>query len=160
MKLTTYRSDQANTSRTDRLHAVDRSTDAAARMVRLFSAGVAAALAGSSTLPAWADEPLGPPAVMPASADGFFAAGEGGWSHLVDKRTFSEGSPNSAGPQPGLGVQDLWGDGYAVGARLGYQWGPWRLEEEAVFRDNPLSQALDRRDDERAFRHRSPMDGA
>lgn len=79
---------------------------------------------------------------LPALADGFFAAGEGGWSHLMDKRTFSEGSPNSAGPQPGLGVQDLWGAGYAVGARLGYQWGPWRLEEEAVFRDNPLSQQL------------------
>lgn len=79
---------------------------------------------------------------LPAPADGFFAAGEGGWAHLMDKRTFSEGSPNSAGPQPGLGVQDIWGNGYAAGARLGYQWGPWRLEEEGVFRDNPLSRQL------------------
>jgi OmpA-OmpF porin, OOP family len=79
---------------------------------------------------------------LPALADGFFAAGEGGWSHLMDKRTFSEGSPNAAGPQPGLGVQDIWGNGYAAGARFGYQWGPWRLEEEGVFRDNPLSQQL------------------
>jgi opacity protein-like surface antigen len=70
----------------------------------------------------------------------FYVGGEGGWTHLLVKRSFDEASESSAGPVPGIGVQDIWGEGYDFGARAGYEWGPWRLEGELVTRDNPVAE--------------------
>src|SRR5580693_2605432 len=36
----------------------------------------------------------------------FYVGGEGGWTHLLVKRSFDEASESSAGPVPGIGVQD------------------------------------------------------
>src|SRR5207248_10779099 len=41
---------------------------------------------------------------------------------------------------PGLApVRARFGDGFAAGARIGYEWGPWRFEEEYAYRSNDLS---------------------
>jgi OmpA-OmpF porin, OOP family len=55
----------------------------------------------------------------------WYVGGEAGWTHLADE-------PAKAiipvyGPRSD---NEIWNDGFAVGARAGYAWGPWRLEEE------------------------------
>jgi OmpA-OmpF porin, OOP family len=75
---------------------------------------------------------------------------EGGWTNLSS--TSGSVSPaHFGGPGPTPGTTQVFStpglgnplanfdSGFNVGARAGYQWGPWRLEEEYSYRNNGLS---------------------
>ena len=68
----------------------------------------------------------------PAGPGAFYFGGEGGWTSLE--------TPQS-GSAPGTVVEQNFSDGYNVGVRAGYEWGPWRLEEEFNFRQNGIDGA-------------------
>ena len=72
---------------------------------------------------------------MPAGPGAWYFGGEGGWTSLE--------SPQSGkiGPPVGLGISQSFSDGFNVGARAGYEWGPWRFEEEFRFQQNGISNA-------------------
>ncbi len=71
-----------------------------------------------------------PPCHCPREAQntdaGWYIGGEAGWTHLADEP--------AEGDDPGsFGLRDdneRWHDGFDVGARIGYAWHGWRLEEE------------------------------
>ncbi len=67
--------------------------------------------------------------IFPASPGEFYLGGEGGWTSLG-------GEKNSV---PGKSFPEIWKDGFNVGGRLGYEWGPWRFEEEFRFQSNDAS---------------------
>jgi OmpA-OmpF porin, OOP family len=67
--------------------------------------------------------------VTNAEAQTFYLGGEAGWS-VLENQTDKTG----AGP-----VHAHFDSGYAVGARAGYEMGPWRFEEEYVYHNNGLS---------------------
>src|SRR6266545_5150913 len=88
----------------------------------LLGAGVALAVAMS-----WANAqaqlfaaPVGPGA--------WYFGGEGGWTTLENQ----SGKLNIAS----LPIRQSFDDGFNVGARAGYEWGPWRFEEEFRFQQN------------------------
>ncbi len=57
----------------------------------------------------------------------FYIGAEGGWTSLPDQ-------PITV---PGLFSTNLrFNSGFNAGVRLGYEWGPWRLEEEYSYRQN------------------------
>jgi OmpA-OmpF porin, OOP family len=57
----------------------------------------------------------------------FYIGPEGGWTALPDQRI----------TVPGLFSTKLrFNPGFNAGVRLGYEWGPWRLEEEYSYRQN------------------------
>jgi OmpA-OmpF porin, OOP family len=92
----------------------------------LLGAGVALAVALS-----WADaraQLFG----APAGPGAWYFGGEGGWTTLENQT----GRLNIAG----LGVRQSFNDGFNVGARAGYEWGPWRFEEEFRFQQNGQSR--------------------
>jgi OOP family OmpA-OmpF porin len=64
--------------------------------------------------------------VLPPGPKVFYFGGEGGWTALTNQR-------DRFGP---FKVKETFNDGYNVGARAGFQWGPWRLEEEYSYRNN------------------------
>ncbi len=70
---------------------------------------------------------------MPSGPGNWYFGGEGGWTDLE--------SPQS-GPVTGHGTTQLsrfnlkFDDGFNAGARFGYEWGPWRLEEEFRYTKN------------------------
>ena len=56
---------------------------------------------------------------------GWYIGGEAGWTHLADQPARAR--------IPVFGPRDdneTWHEGFAVGARIGYAWHGWRLEEE------------------------------
>src|SRR5215469_10434241 len=77
---------------------------------------------------------------------------EGGWTSLTSQSE-STSSVSFVGPgpagspagttqifhTPGFNATPNTNSGFNVGARGGYQWGPWRLEEEYSYRNNQLS---------------------
>src|ERR1043166_7248959 len=63
-------------------------------------------------------------------AQTFYLGGEGGWSVLQDQ------TDRVRGLTP---LRARFNDGFAAGARAGYEWGPWRFEEEYVYRSNDLN---------------------
>jgi OOP family OmpA-OmpF porin len=65
-----------------------------------------------------------------ARAQTFYFGGEGGWSTLEDQSNRGKGIANS---------RARFDSGFAAGARAGYEWGPWRFEEEYVYRSNDLN---------------------
>jgi len=68
--------------------------------------------------------------VADARAQTFYLGGEAGWNVLEDQSDRASGvAPLHAG----------FDSGYAVGARAGYEWGPWRFEEEYTYRSNDLN---------------------
>jgi OOP family OmpA-OmpF porin len=75
--------------------------------------------------------------VLPPGPKVFYFGGEGGWTALNDEHvqtsTFFAAPPLHAFS---LGGKETFNDGYNVGARAGFQWGPWRLEEEYSYRNN------------------------
>ena len=89
----------------------------------LLGAGVAIAMALS-----WADAKA-QWFVMPSGPGAYYFGIEGGWTHLN----------NAAGKVGGFSINQRYNDGYNVGARAGYEWGPWRLEEEFNFGTNKLN---------------------
>jgi outer membrane protein OmpA-like peptidoglycan-associated protein len=68
--------------------------------------------------------------VSSAQAQIFYLGGEGGWTSLEDQSNRTKGLPN---------IRTSYDSGFAVGARAGYEMGPWRFEEEYVYRNNDLS---------------------
>lgn len=64
----------------------------------------------------------------PAGPGAWYFGGEGGWTHLDDA---TDGAPLSA--------TEKFDDGFNIGVRGGYEWGPWRFEEEFNFRQNGIT---------------------
>jgi outer membrane protein OmpA-like peptidoglycan-associated protein len=60
-----------------------------------------------------------------------YLGGEAGWSDLPSQTDHSNGAPT---------LNERYDAGYALGARLGYQWGPWRFEEEYIYHNNGLDR--------------------
>jgi outer membrane protein OmpA-like peptidoglycan-associated protein len=91
----------------------------------LIGAGVALAMALS-----WADAraQLFP---LPTGPGTIYFGVEGGYTNLEDATGRVVGT--------NVGVRQRWDDGYNVGARAGYEWGPWRLEEEFRFQQNGIN---------------------
>jgi OmpA-OmpF porin, OOP family len=83
--------------------------------------------------------------LFPYGAPGAWYIGpEGGWTSLTSQSEST--SPVSfTGPNggtfttPGFNATPNTDSGFNVGARGGYQWGPWRFEEEYSYRHNSLS---------------------
>jgi OOP family OmpA-OmpF porin len=67
--------------------------------------------------------------MMPTGPGTFYFGGEGGWTDLENQRT-------TIGP---IKVTNKYSDGFNVGARAGWEWGPWRLEEEYSYHYNHLN---------------------
>jgi OOP family OmpA-OmpF porin len=93
--------------------------------VRKFAA--AAAIVTALAVPAQAE------LMLPGS---FYIGAEGGWTKLLD--VTNSGRPTSIGPFAGQNAQSIesFDDGFNVGGRAGFQWGPWRLEGELSYRKN------------------------
>jgi outer membrane protein OmpA-like peptidoglycan-associated protein len=68
-----------------------------------------------------------------ARAQVIYFGAEGGWSNLEDQKDKFKiaGAPN---------VKARYDSGFAAGARVGYEWGPWRFEEEYAYRSNDLNR--------------------
>ena len=64
----------------------------------------------------------------------FYVGGEAGWTALEDQSGTVSGAPVAV-PR----VNQSWDSGFAVGARAGYEMGPWRFEGEYAYRRNDLS---------------------
>jgi OmpA-OmpF porin, OOP family len=63
---------------------------------------------------------------MPGGPGAWYFGGEGGWTMLEDQT-------GKIGP---FKIKQTFSDGFNVGARAGYAWGPWRFEEEFRFQQN------------------------
>lgn len=63
---------------------------------------------------------------MPSGPGAWYLGGEGGWSMIEDANSSIAG----------VGLKQRFKDGFNVGARAGYELGPWRFEEEFSYRDN------------------------
>src|SRR5260370_39727695 len=66
-----------------------------------------------------------------AQAQTFYLGGGGGWN-VLDNQT-----DRAPGVAP---VHKRFDSGFAAGARAGYEWGPWRFEEEYAYRSNDLNR--------------------
>jgi opacity protein-like surface antigen len=88
----------------------------------LLGAGVALAVALS-----WADAQAQLFAA-PAGPGAWYFGGEGGWTNLD-----SQSGRTNLGNFP---VKTSFDTGFNVGARAGYEWGPWRFEEEFRYQQN------------------------
>jgi len=73
--------------------------------------------------------------MMPSGPGAWYFGGEGGWTHLNNQTDSVAG----ALPAHGASLTTNFDEGFNVGARAGYQWGPWRFEEEYSFRWNKAS---------------------
>src|SRR5579885_3424201 len=58
----------------------------------------------------------------------FYIGGEGGWTSLENQKATAVGLSGTVHAD----------DGFNVGGRAGYMWGPWRFEEEVNYRRNGL----------------------
>jgi OmpA-OmpF porin, OOP family len=83
--------------------------------------------------------------LFPYGAPGVWYIGpEGGWTSL-NNQSESVSSSTFTGPNgaiftaPGRSFTANTNSGFNVGGRAGYQWGPWRFEEEYSYRNNQLS---------------------
>ena len=96
-----------------------------------------------------------------AQAQTFYLGAEGGWTVLNNQNSNAAGFPT---------VNSRFDSGFAAGARVGYEMGPWRFEEEYAYRRNDLDRitaagfspagvkggrAVARDHDQRAVRHQS-----
>jgi OOP family OmpA-OmpF porin len=90
----------------------------------LLGAGVALAVALS-----WADAQAQLLA-GPSGPGAWYFGGEGGWTSLESPQT---------GHIAGLPFSQRFSDGFNVGARAGYEWGPWRFEEEFRYQQNGIT---------------------
>src|SRR6516164_3097276 len=86
---------------------------------------------------------------QPGGVGAWYIGPEGGWTSLTSQSE-STSSVHFTGPgntpgttqtfsTPGFNATPNTDSGFNVGARGGYQWGPWRLEEEYSYRKNSLS---------------------
>jgi OmpA-OmpF porin, OOP family len=70
---------------------------------------------------------------MPSGPGAWYFGGEGGWTDLE--------SPQKGGSSLGVGVSQSFNSGFNAGGRVGYEWGPWRLEEEFRYQQNGIDHA-------------------
>jgi OmpA-OmpF porin, OOP family len=68
----------------------------------------------------------------------WYLGGEGGWTSLESPQHGTATVP-VAGASVQLPSSLSFNDGFNAGARAGYEWGPWRLEEEFRFQQNGTS---------------------
>jgi opacity protein-like surface antigen len=71
------------------------------------------------------------PLVPPTGAASFYLGAEAGWTMLASR--------NASATIPVIGFRSdthSWHDGFSVGARAGYAWGPLRVEEEFRYQEN------------------------
>jgi OmpA-OmpF porin, OOP family len=68
-----------------------------------------------------------------AQAQTFYIGGEGGWTHLQGQKDRFLTAPPTSG-------RARFDEGFAAGARAGYEMGPWRFEEEYTYRRNGLDR--------------------
>jgi len=66
-----------------------------------------------------------------AQAQTFYLGAEGGWTVLNNQKSTAAGFPSAT---------SRFNDGFAAGARVGYEMGPWRFEEEYTYRRNDLDR--------------------
>src|SRR5438874_5442217 len=66
-----------------------------------------------------------------ARAQIFYLGGEAGWNVLENQADKAPGFPT---------LHKRFDSGFAAGARAGYEWGPWRFEEEYAYRSNDLTR--------------------
>jgi len=92
----------------------------------LLGAGVALAVALS-----WADA-RAQLFAAPAGPGAWYFGGEGGWTSLESPET---------GTHLGAKWRQSFTDGFNIGARGGYEWGPWRFEEEFRFQQDGFKSA-------------------
>jgi len=96
----------------------------------LLGAGVALAMALS-----WADAHA--QLLVPPSGPGtWYFGGQVGWTSLDSERGGL--ARNAAAGGGALTVRENWNDGLNTGVRGGYEWGPWRFEEEFGYQTNGL----------------------
>jgi OOP family OmpA-OmpF porin len=70
---------------------------------------------------------------VPDARAQFYIGAEGGWTGL----------PNQTITVPGLFSTSLkFNSGFNAGMRLGYEWGPWRFEEEYSYRQNNVPNSF------------------
>jgi outer membrane protein OmpA-like peptidoglycan-associated protein/opacity protein-like surface antigen len=93
----------------------------------LLGAGVALAVALS-----WADA-RAQLLVPPSGPGAWYFGGEVGWTHLDPQKGALALTAGGA-----TTVKENWNEGFNAGARAGYEWGPWRFEEEFRFQTNGL----------------------
>lgn len=67
----------------------------------------------------------------------FYLGPEGGWTQLQDQNDKFRVPAVVANPT--LGPKTTFNSGFNVGVRGGYEWGPWRFEEEYSYRNNSVS---------------------
>src|SRR5438132_122970 len=107
----------------------------------LLGAGVALAVALGGVQ---AHAQLGGLFPPPGTPGAFYIGPEGGWTKLTDQTDTINGRIITGFPGQALSVSRRsitanFDSGFNVGGRVGYQWGPWRLEEEYSYRRNALS---------------------
>src|SRR5207253_4866205 len=68
----------------------------------------------------------------PSGPIAWYFGAEGGWTSL-------EGQKDRI---PGTTFPQSWKDGFNAGARTGYEYGPWRFEEEFRFQQNGLDRLV------------------
>jgi opacity protein-like surface antigen len=107
----------------------------------LLGAGVALAVALGG---AQAQAQLGGLFPPPGTPGAFYIGPEGGWTKLTDQTDTVNGQIVTGPGGAALAINRRsfnanFDSGFNVGGRLGYQWGPWRLEEEYSYRRNALS---------------------
>jgi OmpA-OmpF porin, OOP family len=114
----------------------------------LLGAGVALAVAfGGAQAHA---QVLNPGGIFPTGQPGAWYIGpEGGWTSLNSTSGDRVSGVHFTGPNggtfttPGVGNPERnFNSGFNVGARGGYQWGPWRGELEYSYRNNEASSAF------------------
>jgi opacity protein-like surface antigen len=94
----------------------------------LLGAGVALAVALS-----WADARA--QLLVPPSGPGtWYFGGQVGWT-MLDSQGGKFTTTNTV-----TTLKEQWGDGFNTGVRGGYEWGPWRFEEEFSFQTNSLNK--------------------
>src|SRR6266699_1923358 len=80
----------------------------------------------------------------PGTPGAFYIGPEGGWTKLTNQTDtingqIVTGTGGAALSIPRRTITANFDSGFNVGGRLGYQWGPWRFEEEYNYRRNGLS---------------------
>ena len=74
------------------------------------------------------------------SGGAFYIGGEGGWTWLNDQTLHPSGTFSNA--LGGRSEKENFSGGPAIGVRAGYEWGPWRLEEEFAYRINGINISI------------------
>ena len=72
----------------------------------------------------------------PAANAQFYIGGEGGWTGLEGTKSSVTGTNPGTGAPVTFPINNSFDSGFNVGARAGYQFGPWRLEGEYSYRQN------------------------